>query len=396
MNYMNWMYLTTSIHDQQLRYICLPASHDSGTYSLTDSLTQGLDSDEKQLIYLLTNVANAISGITNIQQFIPDAESWIYSVVIPSIQGIMTATSSSVAQQLADGIRCLDLRVYCDPGSSQYYTYHTLIGSPMEEVLSDISEFLSSTIGEILYVTMGHYRPSVGIAADFRNMVEQFISGYAYVPEFSNGVLTNNPFNQTYSQIISQNSTGSKVILIDSSMDDFSQGSIFWPSSFSPPDSNDMSDYFYGRYSNTSSLSCMLGWQNSEFTAAGRLNLPYALYMTLTPQDSDVSAIVGNVLSNAIFDEATTIAPTNPTVAQELRDVVSMLLPYMKVMEWTSLQELCKQVDTQVGTLINENFLSGWAGPNPLSLIYLDYYETTDIVDLAINYSQGVFDKRPT
>ncbi len=31
MDYANWMKLNTKMHDKELRYICLPMTHDSGT-----------------------------------------------------------------------------------------------------------------------------------------------------------------------------------------------------------------------------------------------------------------------------------------------------------------------------------------------------------------------------
>ena len=50
MDYSRWMELTPAIHNLPLGNICLPASHDAGTYGLTTLLTEDLDSDEKSLV----------------------------------------------------------------------------------------------------------------------------------------------------------------------------------------------------------------------------------------------------------------------------------------------------------------------------------------------------------
>ncbi len=42
MDYSRWMELNTNIHTKPLRYICLPLSHDSGTYALTDEMAPDL------------------------------------------------------------------------------------------------------------------------------------------------------------------------------------------------------------------------------------------------------------------------------------------------------------------------------------------------------------------
>lgn len=390
MDYMNWMYDTVAIHDTQLRHICLPTSHDSGTSNLSLNLAFPLDDDEKEMMGLMEMVAGKISAISEITRYIPDPTSWVAEVAMPLVKGLMTTMSRTVAQQLADGIRCLDLRIYGDDTNENFYTYHTLIGSPMDDVLGQIEYFLSQTKGEILYVTLSHYRSKSGEFNNFRSQVEQCLSAYAYKVV---GAGSNSPLFQTYNEMVSAQTPGSKVILVDSQTSDYADGSIFWPIDYSPADSENSSPLFAGTYSNTSDQQAMIDDQYSKFRAnALGKNLPFALFMLLTPQDDDVAAILANALAQRIEFEAAIIAQSDPVTAGQLLQVVSAVLQkYMHGMWWDSIAQLCAPLNSQLTNVIQNQFLAGWRLKNPLSWVYVDFYETTDIVAQAINYSQNIF-----
>jgi hypothetical protein len=404
MDYMNWMSQTSAIHSTFLSNICLPATHDSGTYSLTDILTQGLDSDERTIVRSLSEVAcqvinNQSIPDSDIFEYVSNPSQWIYNTVIPYINGLMTATGQNIATQLKDGIRCLDLRVYYDAPSNQFYTYHTLIGSPLTAVLVALSNFLQTTQAEIVYVTLGHLR-GFGEGDTFNQnvsllceTVKAYVGNFVYVPEYSGGSITDNPFGQTYNQIVTQNSSTpqSRAILVlgvDSPPDP-----AFWPVQYSPPDNGGI---VFGSYANTDDLPTMVEDQMNKFNQ--RMNLPFALFAILTPQPDQVTSIIGSQLYTTISGEANIIQPSDPNLAGYLMAIANNLKPSEPPL-YSSLRELSQKVEPDLKTIIYEKLLRGGQVNNPLSFIYLDFYETvgtdsypaTCLADIAINLSQNIF-----
>jgi hypothetical protein len=390
MDYSNWMGSTTAIHGLPLGNICLPASHDSGTYGLTTRLTQDLDADEQKIVTLLQGIAAKIQDIPGVAPYVPDAYAWIYDAVILTLRNLLTANATSVSQQLADGIRCLDLRVYLDSASQQFYTYHTLIGTPLPQVLDEIAAFLSSTSGEIVYVTCGHFRGFAGGAdpgfMPFNDLLIQKLGQYSY-PQCLNASqdqIVNPVFQQTYDEIISNGGPGSKAILVNAGYSTLSDLETFWPRTYSPPDDEGNGGIVAGDYANSSDLTTMRSFQTDEYD--GRGSLPFALYMLLTPQASDVTGVVARVLATALYRQVDRISSEAPAVGAALQAIAASLT--LPAPEWTTLQQLSLDVDTNIGSNISR-VVGTLPSPNPLSLIYVDFHDVTNIVDLAIQYSTG-------
>jgi hypothetical protein len=390
MDYSNWMKSTTAIHGLPLGNICLPASHDSGTYGLTTQLTPDLNADEQAIVNLLKAIAAKIQAIPGVTPYIPAAYAWVYDAVILTIRNLLTANATSVSQQLEAGIRCLDLRVYLDPTSQQFYTYHTLVGTPLPEILDEIAAFLSSTSGEIVYVTFGHFRGFAGGAdpgfMPFNDLLIQKLGAYSY-PQLlnANGDQIVNPvFQQTYQDIISNGSPGSKAILVNAGYPTLSNLESFWPRTYSPPDDEGTGGVVAGEYANCSDLTTMLSFEKGEYGKRG--SLPFALYMLLTPQGSDVIGVVGRVLATALCRQVDRISSEAPSVGAALQAIAASLPT--QAPEWTTLQQLSLDVDTNIGSNISQ-VVGTLPGPNPLSMIYADFPDVTNLVDLAIQYSTG-------
>ncbi len=390
MDYSNWMKLTPAIHGLPLGNICLPASHDAGTYGLTTLLTQDLGSDEQQLVTLLNEIAQRIQNVPGVTPYIPNAEAWVYDAVISAIRGLLTANSRSVSQQLADGIRCLDLRVYYD--GKRFYTYHTLIGAPLDEVLDEIAGFLSPAEppkGEIVYVTVGHFRgfsaqdPAFGV---LNEMLTLTLGRYAYpqLVDSEKKHITNPVFQQTYEEIISHGTPGSKVVLVNAGYETSSPVMTFWPETYSPPDDEGKGGVIAGDYSNSSTLAEMVSKQQTQYGNRG--SLPFALYMLLTPQVSDVEGVVAGTLATALYREVDRISSRAPSVGAALQAIAASLS--MPAPEWKTLQQLSLDVDTDLGANVSQ-VTGPLPSPNPLSFLYVDFYEVTNAVDLAIQYSTG-------
>jgi hypothetical protein len=376
---MNWMSQIPSLQNTQLWNICLPTSHDAGTYGLTTTLTTDLNPDEQNIVDFLNGVAEVLTNLTNkfpaLGDYIPQPVTWVFETVISYLQGILRTTYNTVGQQLADGIRCLDLRIYQAPAG--YFTYHTLVASPLAEVLSDLSNFLQTAAAEIVYVTLGHFR-NVSPKSDLYNEVASAVGDYVYVPESGYG---NNPFFQTYEQIVTQGSTSprSRAIVV---MADDDPPTPFWPVSYSPPDNGDVVS---GLYSNTDDVTLMINDQNALFGSRSQ-GSPFALYQLLTPQSDPVKYGLGTLLYTALVQLARSIQLYDPSTASALVDLANFL-PNTTPAYW-SLQQLAQVADGNLNYTVDQ-VLNGFDGTNPLSFIYADFYEASNLVDIAIALSSG-------
>lgn len=134
----NWMeQLAPYIEDRPITGIFLPGSHDSATYKLEDKFGKKQD---------ITNQLNVLRyalvgfGVTKI------ARNWA------------KAQGRSVAQQLDDGVRFLDLRVIYRDSKKDFYTVHGLYGPSLNDVLSQINKFLQQNPKEIIIIQVGDLR----------------------------------------------------------------------------------------------------------------------------------------------------------------------------------------------------------------------------------------------
>ncbi|MEA2297653.1 MAG: lysyl endopeptidase [Solirubrobacteraceae bacterium] len=130
----------------------------------------------------LESIASKISDVLGSK--FPDPLGSLERDAVPTVQGLSMATTTTIAQQLAAGIRCLDLRVSYAPDSGDFFTYHGLTGTNLTAVLADITTFLQSATAEVLYITMGHYTDATAYgpeyAADFSAAVKQALEPWAY------------------------------------------------------------------------------------------------------------------------------------------------------------------------------------------------------------------------
>jgi hypothetical protein len=389
-----WMQDTPAIHQSKLMNICLPASHDSGTYALKDAMSPQYGSWVQELVNLLESVASLLNGIPWLNKIINPA-AWVTTAAIPAVRGLATATTRTIAQQLADGIRCLDLRICYFTPEKQFYTYHGLLGSKMTDVLNDIQAFLKSTKGEIVYITMGHWAgfdSNQSLYDQFSTMVENAIGDWAYVRQMNGSTITNNPFDQTYQAIIGQGGTSkSRVILVNGQ----STSTTFWPLAYSPPDNDPnqkppnpaAGSVIAGYYTNTTTVSTMTSTQKSQQQQAG--NLPFALYMTLTPNGTDYAEVVVTSLAGAVakLGVSMLVIPfIGIALCAALEAIAAGLAIGQLAFSWRTLEQLSQPVDDQLNQLVYSNFTQ-IGQPNNISFIYIDFYERSSVVSLAVALS---------
>ncbi|HEV7485926.1 MAG TPA: hypothetical protein VGQ65_09605 [Thermoanaerobaculia bacterium] len=384
MDYMRWMTLNTNIHTKKLANICLPMTHDSGTFDLSDEMAP----DPAEWIVELENALAKIAQDLNdagILPYVADPLAWLLDEILVSLKGLTTATKQDIATQLRMGIRGFDFRMYNKGGV--YYTYHGLQStSTFESMLNDIRDFLSQTTGEIVYVNLSHY---IGFEGDdlttFGNFVKSKVGDWAYValPGF-----TNDPFQATYDEIIGQSGVNkSRVILTTSNSlgDDRS----FWPAEYCPPENTRSQAVLAGVYTDTTDIDLMIRTQVSQFQSAVDAGLPFANYMTMTPDTAQYVNIIVSSLYGALYTLSLDIMPHDPEVGLAVAAIATALLVDYEVVgfSWRTLEELSQQIDRQLTEIVDDNFVPITGTDNQISMIFCDFWETTTVVDLAINLS---------
>ena len=95
--------------------------------------------------------------------------------------------------------------LYYHSQDQQVYTYHGLIGSRITGdggILDDIRSFLSSTSGEIVYITMGHCTGFSNTDSTYQSFLQQVTEKLGNFTFKHRG---GNPFETKYEDILSQN-----------------------------------------------------------------------------------------------------------------------------------------------------------------------------------------------
>ncbi|ABL66368.1 DUF2934 domain-containing protein [Chlorobium phaeobacteroides] len=123
-----------------LKQLCLPSTHDSGTYRLDLKLAP----DAADLIKTLYNYADTENNATGVRKY---------------IRGMAICQSLTIREQLDIGIRVIDLRVCKVDGV--YYCCHALLGDEIRVLLKDMAEFLAANPYEVVFVKVGLKEMSV-------------------------------------------------------------------------------------------------------------------------------------------------------------------------------------------------------------------------------------------
>jgi hypothetical protein len=479
--YTHWMKLTPELHTCTLAEICFPATHDSATGDLTE---QWLNSTGNKIVTTLEDLTNpkgytALAVVTALASAVGNLGLWIEQQAAKAIKGVSKTTNRSITEQLNDGIRCLDLRVYSDQ-SDNFFAFHGtnnlgLIGTSMSNsagngVLQQINQWVSATPGEILYITLGHCNnfASTDYLLFLQTIARSGLTAYAVPPT------TLNVFSQTYIELMG--TTGqAKVFLVVGDEALYTAATAlasnpYWGPDYSPPD-NDANSHIAvkGAYTDTDSLTTMRLGQYTNFqnflsptpngtcdtdgTSVTALNgsgftqsmvngtitingasytilsvganlsdallnksagsqtgvdwsyitaSGFALYMTLTPQIGDVIfAVIQHEMGAALLAVAAGIW-WNPIFAAPLSALAAALIISANAVPYFTIKDLASPISKDLNFYLTptaSNVLDGnqvgfqdpsLQSTNKITFIYNDYYEDTDLIDIAIQYSRMV------
>ncbi len=381
---------TPGFADLKLSQICFPGTHDTGTYSLGSTFTTNPSlGPYKTIIDTINNISATIDKIPSISLFI-DPLDWVRKGVVGCTRDLATSTHSDIVQQLDDGIRCLDLRVYFnheDPGNP-FYTYHGLVGVPIAPILSAVAHFITDVApaGEIIYLQMINYwddnTPNHGFNDDQLSQLSDLI--WSYFPDksklFGPGDGPDNGSdlpNYSYSTITGSNGGKcSKVMLIMDSPLQTDQSKIWSTAQFSAK--------FSGSYANTEDRSQMISDQQRKSVLAKANSLAFDLTLILTPTNTDpITKLIEKSLYPAVlvldgWVALVSFVPINPVGDA----IVTALLVLASVwggwaVPYTSLRDLSSQIFSSASPTVSalyQGYFQGaeYAAP---SIIWMDFYE---------------------
>jgi len=382
--YKTWMGDNPSIHHTVLRNICLPGTHDSGTYELSDTMTKGLTKAAETVISQLQSIADKIDsiGLTRIGPLHLSPFDWVFDAALPAIKGLLQTTDRNITTQLNHGIRLLDFRILHK--NNKFYVVHGLVAVEMSQVLTQIKDFLSSTRGEILYITMGHFQgfhKNQTIFKKFNTMVKTALGFYAYVRE--GHPISNNPFEQTYHNIINQTTPGkSRIILVNGN--DYATDHVFWPIEYDTTAETRKMSVIMGKYSDTDKVSTLITDQTRQLAIAKTENLPFALTMTLTPQEQTFK----NIVISSVYCSIVELARILPEANTQLLEIAAEISVYNKTLLSRTLKQLAQNLNSDLRNIM-QRMQPADTEINNISRLYTDFHSDSSVVDLAIAYSKA-------
>jgi hypothetical protein len=395
MDYSRWMSLDKTIHNKRLANICLPMTRNTGTFDLSDLLAP----DPGFLPELETRLAE-IAKILNDSGILPyrkDPLEWMLEESIGAIKGLTVSTNENIATQLRMGIRGFDFRILNKDGV--YYTYNGLQSKgTFASMLDELRAFLVQTtksgeaVGEIVYVNLSHYLKFAS-SNDYKNFgafVKQKLGDFAY-----RNLGANDPFKAPYKEIISQGGQyKSRVILAtDTPLGD---EDTFWPAAWCVPDDNRNQTVIVGKYTDATEVDKVVKGQVSHFkTAIGAaLPTPFANYMTLTPSTGDSVNIILSSLHHSFAVLAKDLAEEGFEDLAAIVDGIALSLEVdvlaTEALGWRTLEQLSHRIDKDLPELVDDNFVPLTGKTNQISMIFTDFWETTQVVDLSIGLSNDL------
>lgn len=156
----DWMRdLKSIIGDKPLNQIFIPGTHDSGTYSLSDTIAKNAE------IPTELNYLKYLFGL-----------GYIVNSVVKKLS---IAQDRTIEQQLNDGIRFLDLRVSYNDSKKDFYIVHGLFGPPLADVLAQIKTFAERRQREILIIQIGDMRYMPNGEKDYAELARRFKDAFA-------------------------------------------------------------------------------------------------------------------------------------------------------------------------------------------------------------------------
>lgn len=185
-DYSTWM-STPSIQAKTLTELTIPGTRDSATYSLEPVLSSIKYPGIKHLWQLTPGQAPAdgswpfpsLDDENNVWHLGPD----LMACVLDTAVRVSTAQAGDLTQQLNDGIRFFDLRIYHDDDGG-FYAQHGVRGPRLEELLAGVRSFIDDhqTAAELIFLQISHTNFSGDQPARLAQMINDYLGDHIYLP----------------------------------------------------------------------------------------------------------------------------------------------------------------------------------------------------------------------
>ena len=216
------------IQSKTLSQIKIPGTHNSGSYALTRKLSQ-IRYDEIRFLWGLSADSAPANGNLSFSKNKLYVGRTLLDYIIDTTLRISISQNRTIRQQLDDGIRFFDLRVYYDSDGS-FYIQHSLRGPEFNEILTQIRQYLDdhSTSGELIFLSISHTNfgnDAERLPSRVATIIQNNLRPYLYIPTDAIGKKHfdfQNFHNMTLSSITSTDSnvTSPKVIIINTDITD--------------------------------------------------------------------------------------------------------------------------------------------------------------------------------
>ncbi|CAF0792629.1 unnamed protein product [Adineta ricciae] len=189
-DYSRWM-SNPRIQSKTLSQLKIPGTHNSGSYGLTRKPSQVI---YKNIEFLWNLSAN--SAPTN--GHLPCNKDKIYvghtllNYIVDTTLRIAISQNRTIRQQLDDGVRFFDLRIYYDTDGS-FYIQHALRGPELNDILVQVRSFLDahSTSGELIFLSISHTNFGTDpekLPSRVATIIQNHLKPYLYMPANSTGI----------------------------------------------------------------------------------------------------------------------------------------------------------------------------------------------------------------
>jgi len=264
---MKWMEAESqNLSGKHLYEICIPGSHDAGTFNINIS--------SKRIVF-----SNCVFDKMSL-------------LPASSVAPFAKAQDLSIIDQLKVGIRFFDLRPHYDNDvvagdSTAFYAYHGgMLSGSFKDILNDLQTFMNSTHGEVVVLRLDAFSnfnkltfAHSEISTDknhkaFVNLIQNYLINYIY----KNSTGGKSYCNLTYDEVVNSGAGGSKVIVLYAGQNDsFYKNNGFFSL-----------DGVYDNYSNTTNNEQMhadqLSKLKSNYSKPGKI---FVLNWALTPNVDD-------------------------------------------------------------------------------------------------------------
>jgi hypothetical protein len=168
----------------------IPGTHDSATYSLTQTLSQVQYPEIAFLWKLNAGAAPADGSLpwTGGSYYVGSA---MYGFVLQVVQSVATSQDQTILQQLNGGIRYFDLRIYYDTSANDFFVQHGLRGCTLSEILQQVQQFISQNPAsqELIILALSHANFSglqghtaAQLTGQVSSLVQRTLGAGVYVP----------------------------------------------------------------------------------------------------------------------------------------------------------------------------------------------------------------------